>query len=76
MGVVANLTIYLGAVVIFPHGEISININYISLAWINYFIRLLCINNNINMIKWILASAIFGLCSLLVGEFKLILGKY
>jgi chromate transporter len=67
VGVVANLTIYLGVVVIFNQGEISLyHINYISLVWI--IISLLALYKyNINMIKWIFVSAVFGLARFALG---------
>ncbi len=60
VGVILNLTIYLGNAVIFPK-EISFNsLDYISLSWtVVSFIALY--RFNINMITWIGISAVFGL---------------
>lgn len=60
VGVILNLTIYLGKAVIFPT-EISFSaLDYVSLAWIAIsFVALY--RFKINMIAWIGISAIFGL---------------
>ncbi len=60
VGVILNLTIYLGKAVIFP-AEISFTaLDYISLAWTAVsFTALFCFK--INMIAWIGISAVFGL---------------
>jgi chromate transporter len=64
VGVVLNLTIYLGKAVIFPN-DTSMGLDYISLAWV--IISFLAMYRfNINMIVWIGVSAIFGLARYLI----------
>lgn len=60
VGVILNLTLYLGKAVLFSK-EISIShLNYIALAWIIIsFVALYKLK--INMIAWIGVSALFGL---------------
>jgi len=67
VGVILNLTIYLGKAVIFPT-EISVTaIDYIALAWIVVsFIAMY--RFKINMITWIGVSAVFGLVYYLLAD--------
>ncbi len=66
VGVVLNLTIYLGKAVIFPTSITFDSLNYISLGWIVIsFIALY--RFKVNMITWIGVSAVFGLVCYLVG---------
>lgn len=60
VGVILNLTLYLGKAVLFPK-EISLAyLNYTALAWI--IISFVALNKlKINMIVWIGISALFGL---------------
>lgn len=60
VGVILNLTIYLGKAVIFPTVISFTELDYISLAWIVVsFIAMY--RFKINMITWIGVSAVFGL---------------
>lgn len=60
VGVVLNLTIYLGKAVIFPKGISIAGLDYVSLAWI--VVSFIAMHRfKINMITWIGISAIFGL---------------
>ena len=65
VGVILNLTIYLGKAVLFP-GELSFEgLDYISLAWIIIsFIAMYRLK--VNMITWIGISALFGLVHFLL----------
>ncbi len=65
VGVILNLTIYLGKAVLFP-GELSLEgLDYVSLAWIVIsFIAMY--RFKVNMITWIGISAIFGLVHFLL----------
>lgn len=65
VGVILNLTIYLGEAVIFPEGLSFAQIDYLTLFWtVISFIALS--RFKINMMLWIGLSAIFGLVSYLV----------
>ena len=68
VGVVLNLTFYLGKAVIFPEGFELAGLNYFSLAWvvISFFAMY---RFKINMITWIGISAVFGLINFLVQYF-------
>lgn len=66
VGVVFNLTIYLGNAVVFPEAMRLDAIQWPSLIWI-IISGVAMYKYNIGMIKWILASAIFGLCSYLMS---------
>jgi len=60
VGVVLNLTIYLGKSVILPFGNLSGGISYVSLLWI--LISLVAMYKyKVGMISWIFISAAFGL---------------
>ncbi len=60
VGVILNLTIYLGNAVLFPKGFILNELDFISLGWIIVsFIALY--RFKIGMITWIGISAVFGL---------------
>lgn len=60
VGVILNLTIYLGKAVVFPDTFSLTNINYISLTWIIVsFIAMY--RFKVGMITWIGISALFGL---------------
>jgi chromate transporter len=60
VGVILNLTIYLGSAVIFPSGISLDRIDFVTLGWI--FISFLAMYRfKIGMIPWIGISAIFGL---------------
>lgn len=60
VGVVLNLTIYLGKVVIFPNTISLTGIDYASLCWIIISFAAMY-RFNVNMILWIVVSAVFGL---------------
>lgn len=65
VGVVLNLTLYLGKAVVFPNGVTLAGLHYVSVAWILIsFIALY--RFKINMISWIGISAVFGLLYYLV----------
>ncbi len=65
VGVILNLTIYLGKAVIFSKGISFAAIDYVSLSWIVIsFIALY--RYKINMISWIGISALFGLTYYLI----------
>lgn len=65
VGVVLNLTIYLGKAVLFPAGLILSEIDLLALIWIVVsFVALYRLK--INMITWIGISAVFGLISYLI----------
>ena len=64
VGVILNLTIYLGKAVVFPNALHVGAIDYITLSWIVVsFIAMY--RFKINMITWITISALFGLCRFL-----------
>lgn len=67
VGVILNLTIYLGQAIVFP-GEFALSqIDFITLAWIIVsFIALQRYNQNV--ITWIIISAFFGLGTYLVQQ--------
>jgi len=67
VGVILNLTIYLGQAIVFP-GEFAISeIDFVTLAWIIIsFIALQRFNQNV--ITWIIISAFFGLGTYLVQQ--------
>jgi chromate transporter len=68
VGVVLNLTFYLGKAVIFPDGFEWAGVNYFSLAWVVIsFVAMY--RFKINMITWIGISAVFGLLNFLVQYF-------
>jgi chromate transporter len=65
VGVILNLTIYLGKVVIFPKELSWVGLDFIALAWtIVSFIAMY--RFKIGMITWIGISAIFGLVYFLI----------
>lgn len=65
VGVVLNLTIYLGKAVLFPAGSLISDIDLLALSWIVVsFVALYRLK--INMITWIGISAVFGLVSFLI----------
>jgi len=65
VGVVLNLTLYLGKVVVFPRQLVISQIDFIALSWILIsFIAMY--SYKINMISWIVVSAIFGLVYFLI----------
>jgi len=68
VGVVLNLTFYLGKAVIFPEGVVLAGLDYFSLGWvvISFFAMY---RFKINMITWIGISAVFGLLNFLVQYF-------
>ncbi|HET6243358.1 MAG TPA: chromate efflux transporter [Bacteroidia bacterium] len=66
VGVILNLTIFLGKAVLFPKGISFDSIHYISLGWLIISVVALY-HYKINMVKWIALSAIFGLCSYLIS---------
>ncbi len=68
VGVVLNLTFYLGKAVIFPEGVELAGLDYFSLGWvvISFFAMY---RFKINMITWIGISAVFGLLNFLVQYF-------
>jgi len=68
VGVVLNLTFYLGKAVIFPEGSELAGLDYFSLGWvvISFFAMY---RFKINMITWIGISAVFGLLNFLVQYF-------
>jgi chromate transporter len=68
VGVVLNLTFYLGKAVIFPEGSELAGLDYFSLGWvvISFFAMY---RFKINMITWIGISAVFGLFNFLVQYF-------
>jgi chromate transporter len=60
VGVVLNLTLYLGKAVIFPNEFIFLQIDFISIGWIAIsFIAMY--QFRVGMIRWIASSAAFGL---------------
>ncbi|MFK7954216.1 MAG: chromate efflux transporter [Ekhidna sp.] len=65
VGVILNLTIYLGKVVIFPQELNLAQLDYIVLVWvvISFFALY---RFKVNMITWILISALFGLARFLL----------
>ncbi|WP_162126422.1 chromate efflux transporter [Flavobacterium phycosphaerae] len=65
VGVVLNLTIYLGKSVLFPSDISLISIDYIALSWtVVSFIALY--RYKVNMIPWIGISAVFGLINYMI----------
>jgi len=65
VGVVLNLTLYLGKAVVFPRQLVISQIDFIALSWILIsFIAMY--RYKINMISWIVVSAIFGLVYYLI----------
>ena len=68
VGVVLNLTFYLGKAVIFPEGYELAGLDYFSLGWvvISFFAMY---RFKINIITWIGISAVFGLFNFLVQYF-------
>jgi chromate transporter len=67
VGVVLNLTIYLGKSVIFPTTISFAKLDYISLGWtVTSFIAMYRLK--INMITWIGISAVFGLVYYLIAQ--------
>lgn len=67
VGVILNLTIYLGKAVIFPKEVALASIDYITLGWIVVsFIAMY--RFKINMIAWIGVSALFGLTYYLIPQ--------
>lgn len=60
VGVVLNLTIYLGLAVIFPNGFALQQLNYFAIVWT--FVSFIALNRfQISMISWIGVSALTGL---------------
>jgi len=67
VGVILNLTIYLGKAVIFPKEFSFAGLDYVTLAWtVVSFIALY--RFKLNMIAWIGISAVFGLAYYLVAH--------
>lgn len=67
VGVIINLTIYLGSAVIFPTNISFAELDYIALSWtVISFIAMY--RFKINMITWIGVSAIFGLVYYLLAK--------
>lgn len=67
VGVILNLTIYLGKAVVFPTELSLAGIDYLKLGWILVsFIAMY--RFKVNMIAWIGVSAVFGLVSYLVTQ--------
>ena len=65
VGVILNLSIYLGKAILFPTQVVWSELDYLNLIWIILsFIALY--KYKINMIKWIAMSAVFGLIHFLV----------
>jgi len=65
VGVILNLTIYLGKAVIFPKELAFSQIDFVTLAWIGIsFVAMY--RFKINMLIWIGVSALFGLCYYLI----------
>ena len=65
VGVILNLTIYLGKAVILPKGFILNSIDFITLSWV--IISVIAIYRfKVNMIVWIGVSALFGLSKYLI----------
>jgi chromate transporter len=65
VGVVLNLTIYLGTAVVFPSELSLMGLDYVSLIWI--FVSFVALFRfKINMITWIGVSALFGLLYYLI----------
>jgi len=68
VGVVLNLTLYLGKAVIFPGDITFLQIDFITLGWIVVsFVAMF--RFRINMITWIGVSAVFGLVHYLVIQY-------
>jgi chromate transporter len=62
VGVMLNLTIYLGGAVLFPNGLSWLGLDYISLAWVVVsFVAMY--RFKVGMLTWIGASALFGLAA-------------
>ena len=60
VGVVLNLTLYLGKAVVFPDGASLAGINYVAVVWI--LVSFLAMYRfKVSMIRWIGISALFGL---------------
>lgn len=65
VGVILNLTIYLGKAVILPKGFILNSIDFITLGWV--IVSVVAIYRfKVNMIVWIGVSALFGLSKYLI----------
>lgn len=65
VGVILNLTIYLGKAVILPKGFIMNSIDFITLGWV--VVSVIAIYRfKVNMIVWIGVSALFGLLKYLI----------
>lgn len=67
VGVILNLTIYLGKAVIFPNNISFQELDYISLIWIGVSL-IAMFRFKINMIAWIGISSVFGLVYYLVQQ--------
>lgn len=68
VGVILNLTIFLGKAIIFPKELILLQIDFVTLVWI--LISFLAMYRfKINMITWIFISALFGLTHYLLLPF-------
>jgi len=65
VGVILNLTIYLGKAVIFPKELILAQIDFITLGWIAVSF-LVMYRMKVNMLIWIAVSALFGLAHHLI----------
>lgn len=66
VGVILNLTLYLGGAVVFPKGVLLAEIDYITLAWtVVSFVALY--RFKAGMIPWIGISALFGLANYLLA---------
>jgi chromate transporter len=66
VGVILNLTIYLGKVVIFPKELVLAQLDFVTLAWVAVSF-LAMYRFKINMMTWIGISALFGLAYHLLG---------
>ncbi len=66
VGVICNLAIFLGKVVLFP-GNLSLSaIDFISLAWV--IVSVIAMHRfKVGMIAWILVSAVFGILRFWIG---------
>jgi chromate transporter len=67
VGVILNLTIYLGQAVIFPEGVSIKSFDWLALSWV--IVSLVALYRfKVNMIFWIGVSAIFGLLCYFVAQ--------
>lgn len=66
VGVILNLTIFLGKDIVFPGGILLKNLNLISLSWIGLSL-LLMLKFRMNVVYLILLSLLFGLARYFIG---------